>query len=228
MVFGVHRRRCAGARKLCQPDSHQRRRHARKRLARRFVQRGEKLYRFARFATQGCQAVARRRVCTRQFCTECQGAGPAVSRANQRASQFTRRGAFGVELCASGPRPVVEPACGLRQKTRRVGDPCGAVAPKSRSKSGKAQRLWRGRVARQTHRLRKPRFGAQRNIFGRRRQRGRQRQNGPRQRVASHIAFARQGAQHLGGRARPLVRQQRGPRHRCGHRCGPARPERHA
>jgi topoisomerase IV subunit B len=75
-----------------------------------------------------------------------------------------------VRLVSSFVKPALDlwlnAACGVRQKTRRVGDPCGAVAPKSRSKSGKAQRLRRGGVAGQAHRLRKPRFGAQRDIFG--------------------------------------------------------------
>ena len=53
--------------------------------------------------------------------------------------------------------------------------------------------------------------------------RRRQRQDGPRQGDAGHPAAARQGAQRLGGRARPAVRQQRDPRHRGGGRRRPAR-----
>jgi topoisomerase-4 subunit B len=51
----------------------------------------------------------------------------------------------------------------------------------------------------------------------------RQRQDGPRQGMPGHPAAARQGAQHLGGRARPPVRQHRDPRHRGGDRRRPAR-----
>jgi topoisomerase-4 subunit B len=51
---------------------------------------------------------------------------------------------------------------------------------------------------------------------------------GPRQGDPGHPAAARQGAEHLGGRARPPVRQQRDPRHRGGGRRRPPRRARHA
>ena len=68
----------------------------------------------------------------------------------------------------------------------------------------------------------------QRALPGRRRFGRRQRQDGPRQGDAGDPAVARQGAQHLGGRARPPVRQQRDPRHRGGDRRRSARRRRRA
>jgi topoisomerase-4 subunit B len=68
----------------------------------------------------------------------------------------------------------------------------------------------------------------QRGLPGRRRLGRRQRQDGPRQGKPGHPAAARQGAQHLGGRSRPAVQEQRDPRHRGGHRRRPARARRHA
>jgi topoisomerase IV subunit B len=101
-------------------------------------------------------------------------------------------------------------------------------AAQSRQKAGqkveKAQGLGRGRAARQADRLREPRPGAQRAVPGRGRLGRRQRQDGPRQGMPGHAAAARQGAQHLGGRARPPVRQHRNPRHLGRHRGRPARP----
>jgi len=122
LVRGLHRRRPAGARELRQPDSHQRRRHARKRPARWPVPRPSR-------ASSNCTALlpkgvklhARRRVCPRQLCAVGQGAGPAVPGPDQGAAELARRGAPGVELCASGAGAVAEPACGLRQKAGRAG-----------------------------------------------------------------------------------------------------------
>ena len=94
---------------------------------------------------------------------------------------------------------------------------------KRRPEGREAQGLGRGRAAGQADRLREPRPRPQRGVPGRGRLRRRQRQDGPRQGIPGHPAAARQGAQHLGGRARPPVRQHRNPRHRGGHRRRPAR-----
>ena len=77
-----------------------------------------------------------------------------------------------------------------------------------------AQGLGRGRAARQADRLREPRPEPERTVPRRRRLGRRQRKDGPRQGDAGDPAAARQGAQRLGGRARPPVREQRDPRHR--------------
>ena len=69
-------------------------------------------------------------------------------------------------------------------------------------------------------------LAAQRALPGRGRLRRRLRENGARQGVPGDPAAARQGAEHLGGRARPPVRQRRGARHLGGDRRRPARPER--
>ena len=128
-----------------------------------------------------------------------------------------------VAIRQAGVRAVAQPARRARPQARRPGDPPGADAPAREPEGRKAQGLGRGGAARQAHRLRKPRPDAQRAVPGRRRFGRRLRQGGPRQGDAGHPAAARQGAQRVGGRARPPVRQHRDPRHRGGDRRRPAR-----
>ena len=228
VVRGLHRGRPAGARELRQPDPHQRRRHPRKRPARRPVQRGEELRRPAFAAAQGREAAAGGRVRPRLLRAVGQGAGSAVPGPDQGAAEFARRRAPGVQLRAAGAGALAQPARGIRPQAGRAGDQGRAKPAESRPEGRKAQGLGRGRAAGQAHRLRKQGHPPQRGVPGRGRLGRRQRQDGPRQGVPGHPAAARQGAQHLGGRARPPVRQHRDPRHRGGHRRRPARPRRHA
>ena len=227
MGRGLYRRRPARARKLCEPDPHPRWRHARQRPARRAVSRRQELHRTARAAAQRRQAHARRRVRPRQLRALGQGARPAISGANQGAPEQPRRAAPGVRLRAPRAGAVAQRPCGARQAPGRAGHPRRANAPARQPESGKAQRQRRGRAARQAHRLRKPRHRPQRNLSGRRRQRRRQRQDGPRQGNPGHPALARQSAQHLGSGARPAVQKHRNPRYRRGAGRRPARRGRH-
>ena len=89
---------------------------------------------------------------------------------------------------------------------------------KSAQKVEKKKGFRRRGAAGQAHRLRVRRRLAPRGVPGRRRFRRRLGQAGARQAVPGDPAAARQGAQHLRGRARPAVRQHRDPRHRGGDR----------
>ena len=223
---GLHRRRLAGARELCEPDPHRGRRHPRVGPQGRAVRRGEGLHRAAQPDAQGREADARGRVFARQLRAQRQGARPAVPGPDQGAPELARCAAPGVDLRETGDGAVAEPACGGGQEARRAGDQAGPDPPARQPEGGKAQGLGRGRAAGQADRLREPRPEPQRALSGGGRLRRWQRQDGPRQGDPGDPAAARQGAQCLGGRARPPVCQQRDPRHRGGHRRGPARPQR--
>ena len=147
------------------------------------------------------------------FVLSAKGAGPAVPGPDQGAAELPRRAAPGVELRQAGAGAVAEPACRAWQEAGRAGHQAGPDAPACGPEGREAQGLRRRRAARQADRLREPRSAAQRDLPGRGRLGGRQRQDGPRQRDPGHPAPARQGAERLGGRARPAVQEQRDPRH---------------
>jgi topoisomerase-4 subunit B len=119
-------------------------------------------------------------------------------------------------------RTVAEPARRLRQEAGRPGDQAGAIAPALAAEGREEEVVGRGRPAGQADRLRIDRHHPQRTVPGRGRLGGRLGQDGPRQGIPGHPAAARQGAEHLGDRPRPPVRQQRDPRHRGGDRRRPA------
>ncbi len=98
----------------------------------------------------------------------------------------------------------------------------GAGAPQVRAEGREAPRVERGGAAGQAHLLRVRRRRAERGVPGRGRLGRRVRQARARQAVPGDPAAARQGAQHVRGRARPAVREQRDPRHRGGDRRGSA------
>ena len=137
-----------------------------------------------------------------------------------------------VRLVSSFVRPALElwlnQHVDYGKQAGRAGHQGRADAPEGRPEGREAQGLRRGRAARQADRLREQGHRAQRGLPGRGRLGRRQRQDGPRQGKPGHPAAARQGAQHLGGGARPPVRQHRDPRHLGGDRRRSARPERHA
>ncbi len=228
LVRRLHRRRRRGARELRQPDPDGRRRHPRVGSEGRPVPGGQGLHRHAQPAAQGREGDARGRVLARQLRPLGQGARPAVPGPDQGAAEQPRGAAPGLQLHPAGARALAAPARRARAKARRSRHPPGADAPAREPEGREEEGLGRRRAARQAHRLREPRPAAQRAVPGRGRFRRRQRQDGPRQGDAGDPAAARQGAQRLGGRARPPVRQQRDPRHRRRRRRRSARRRRRA
>jgi topoisomerase-4 subunit B len=108
------------------------------------------------------------------------------------------------------------------KRHRRAVDQAGAGTPEERAEGREEEDLGRRRAARQAVGLRVRGPRRQRALPGRGRLRRRLGQDGAQQGDPGHPAAARQGAERLGDRPRPPVRQRRDPRHRGGARRGRA------
>jgi topoisomerase IV subunit B len=223
-VRGLHRRRPAGARELCQPDSHQRRRHARQRPARRPVQAVKGFIELHALLPKGVKLLPEDVFARASYVLSAKVLDPQFQ--GQIKERLNSRDA--VRLVSSFVRPALELWLNQHVDYGKKLAELAIKAAQFRQKAGQKVEKRKGSgVAVLPGKLtdcESKRPGPQRGVSGRGRFGRWQRQDGPRQGKPGHIAAARQGAQHLGSGARPPVRQQRNPRH-CGrHRRRPARP----